>query len=266
MDTPERAQRVWSQGSYDEQAPDYFSMAGELVEHAGVEAEDEVLDVGCGTGTVAITAARRGATVTGVDVAPPMLERARENAAIAGVEDVEWREGAATDLPVEDDAVDVTLSNLGHMYGDPPGAAARELLRVTRPGGRIGFTAWTPTALYPFMAGVVTTYLDPADHPEFTEPPFMWGDSDVVERRLGGGVDDLAFATATTTVPALSPAHWYRRTVDTAGVFAEFVAAVDEDDRPALREELIEAIEGYFDDRRNAVELEYLRTTATVQG
>jgi len=254
---------AWSSGSYEEIAPNYLPLAGHLVERTAVEAGDAVLDVGCGTGSVAVTAARRGADVTGVDITPSMLAAARENAAIAGV-DVDWREGDATDLPLPDDAVDVTLSSLGHMYGDPPGEAAAELVRVTRPGGRIGFTAWTPTGVFPFMAGVVTTYLSPADLPDYAEPPFLWGDSDVVEDRLGGRVDSLAFETETALYPALSPEHFWREMATTSGVFAEFVAAVPDDDREALREELIETIRPYFDERGNAVELEYLLTAATL--
>ena len=83
---------AWSNGSYEQIAPNYLSLAGHVVERTGVESGDAVLDVGCGTGSVAITAARRGADVVGVDITPSMLDGARENAAVAGV-DVDWREG-----------------------------------------------------------------------------------------------------------------------------------------------------------------------------
>lgn len=253
---------AWTSGSYEEIAPNYLSMAGKLVERAAVDAGDAVLDIGCGTGSVALTAARRGARVTGIDVTPSMLDRAHENAAIAGVEDVEWYEGDAWDLPFEADTFDVTLSSLGHMYGDPPEETTRELLRVTRPGGRIGFTSWTPTGLFPFMAGVLTTYLSPEDLPEFSEPPFMWGDSDVVRARLGEHVEHLAFETTTALYPAFSPEHFWQGQTETSGTFVELLRAVDEDDRPPLDAEMVETIRPYFDDSRNAVELEYLLTTA----
>jgi SAM-dependent methyltransferase len=260
MQDPQAAD-AWSNGSYEQIAPNYLSLAGHVVERTGVESGDAVLDVGCGTGSVAITAARRGADVVGVDVTPSMLDGARENAAVAGV-DVDWREGDATDLPFEDDTFDATLSSLGHMYGDPPGTAARELVRVTRPGGSVGFTAWTPTSLYPFMAGVVATYLAPADLPDYSEPPFAWGDSDVVEDRLSGHVADLAVETETALYPALSPEHFRREVASTSGVFATFLDAVPDEDRPALCEELVDTVRPYFDERRNAIELEYLLTTA----
>lgn len=155
-------------------------MAGRLVESTDVEANDAVLDVGCGTGNVAITAARRGADVAALDVTPAMLEAAQENATVAAV-DIAFREGTATDLPYAADAFDVTVSALGHIYGDPPEATARELIRLTRPGGRIGFTSWTPTSLYPILARLLVSSLPPNPRAEFSEPPFMWGDPDVVE-------------------------------------------------------------------------------------
>lgn len=257
------AKRVWAAGSYEEIAPNYVSMGGHLVERTDVGADDEVLDVGCGTGTVAIAAARRGARVTGVDIQPALLDHARTNAEIAVV-DVSWREADATALPFETDTFDATLSNLGHMYGDPPDTAARELLRVTRPGGRIGFTSWTPTSLYPSMAGVVMTVLSPEDFPDFTEPPFLWGDPDTVEQRLGDGVDDVEFETDTVQYPALSPEQFWQQTSAHSGMFIEVLGAVDEVDLPALREQLIGTIEPYFDERENAVELEYRLATATV--
>lgn len=255
---------VWSSGEYDELAPNYYSMAGHLVERAKVLSGDEVLDVGCGTGSVAITAARYGADVTGVDITPALLDRARENTELAGIEDIDWQEGDATALPFEDDRFDVILSSVGHMYGDPPEQTTAELLRVTRPGGYVGFTAWTPTSLFPFMAGILTTYLSSQQLPDFSEPPFAWGDSDVVQDRLGVHVESIAFETETVLYPALSPAHFWQELSSLSGVFSEYLDAVDDDAWESLRTEIVETIRPYFDERRNAVELEYLLTTATV--
>ncbi|THE63237.1 class I SAM-dependent methyltransferase [Salinadaptatus halalkaliphilus] len=267
-DEPESAsdrwtKRVWAAGSYENIAPKYVSMAGRLVERTEVGSGDEILDVGCGTGTVAITAARRGAQVTGVDIQPNLLHRARTNAEIVAA-DVSWREADATALPFDPDTFDVTLSNLGHMYGDPPDTAARELLRVTRPGGRIGFTSWTPTSLYPSMAGVAMTVLSPEALPDFSEPPFLWGDPGTVDERLGDAVDDIAFETETVQYPALSPEHFWQQTATNSGMFIEVLEKVDDNNVSTLREQLIETIEPYFDGRENAVELEYGLTTATV--
>jgi ubiquinone/menaquinone biosynthesis C-methylase UbiE len=116
----EEMKRIWERGSYDEEAVHYLPIAGHLVNSVGVGEDDKFLDVGCGTGNVAVTAARCGAEVTGVDILPEMLKRSEGNAEVAGVGSIGLREGDATDLPFDDDAFDVTLSCLGHMYGDPP--------------------------------------------------------------------------------------------------------------------------------------------------
>lgn len=258
----ERARHVWSIGSYSSIAPHFLGMAAHLVRAAGVDADDRVLDVACGTGNVALTAARRGARVTGLDVTPSMIEAARENAETAGLRDVEWRQGDAADLPFPDDAFDVTLSCVGHVFAEPPGATARELVRVTRPGGRIGFTSWTPSSVVPAMAKVVQGYLPPDPNP--SPPPVAWGDPDVVSERLGDGVADLSFETGTVLHNVVSPAHYWTGATEDSGLFIVTLEGVDEDDRPALRRDSIRAIEEYFDAGENAVRMEYRVTTATV--
>lgn len=262
FDSTEQRRAVWASGSYARFARTYLGMAADLVDATGVDADDTVLDLACGTGNVAITAARRGATVTGLDLTPAMLAQAEENAATAAVGDIAWREGDVTDLPFESDRFDVTLSSLGHMYGEPASAAADELLRVTESGGRIGFTAWTPNGLYPIIGGLVLTYLPRDKRPEYADPPFMWGDPGAVEQRLGGRVTDLTFERATLMHPALSPAHFWEELATHSGLFLRFLEAVD--DREALREEVVDTITPYFDDTENAVTLEYLRTTGQV--
>ncbi len=113
--------------------------AARLVSYAQVRAGQSVLDVACGTGVVALTAARAGATVRGLDLAPALLERARENAALAGVE-IEFREGDAEALPCADASFDVVLSQFGHIFAPRPEVATAELLRVLKPGGTIAFS------------------------------------------------------------------------------------------------------------------------------
>jgi len=205
-------------------------MAAHLVGAADVDRGQEVLDIACGTGNVAITAARRGAWVTGVDITPAMLDGARENAALAGVPEIDWHEGDATDLPFEDDAFDVTLSCVGHMFVQPPDAVAAEQVRVTRPGGRIAFTSWTPGSVVTAMASVLREYL-PAN-PAAPADPSLGGDPATVGEQL----EDEVLA----------------------------LEDVDEADRPALRADVLEEIERAFDDGENAVSPEYRLTRATI--
>lgn len=261
MPSEEQIRRVWTLGSYSDVGQNFLSMAAHLVD-AAVGSGDRVLDVACGTGNVAITAARHGARVTGLDITPSMLDDARQNAAIAGVEDIDWREGNATVMPFEDDAFDCTLSCVGHMFAVPPEAAASELRRVTRPGGQVAFTSWTPGSVVPAMASVLQAYLPP--DPDAPAPPFRWGDPAVVRERLGDGVTELEFETSTVEQLALSPAHFWEAARTQSGLFIVALEDVDEEDQPALRAEMLEVIEAYFDDRQNSVSMEYRLTTGTV--
>ena len=252
----------WTLGSYPVLAHTFLPLAAELVDAAGVGPDDRVLDVACGTGNVALTAHRRGATVTGLDITPAMLEAAREHAGVVDA-DVEWREGDATDLPVADDAVDVTCSCLGHMFATDPSAAAEELLRVTRPGGTVAFNSWTPGSAIDEMVSTLVDYLPP--RPDAPPSPHLWGDPEVVAERLGARVTDLSIQTGTLDYPALSPAHfWHGMTTDSGPVMVA-LEAVDEADRDDLDTAEAATLEPFFAEGRNAVEQEYLLATATVE-
>src|ERR1051326_5093226 len=120
--------------------------AARLVKFAAVRAGQNVLDVACGTGVVAITAARTGARARGNDLTPELLERARENARVANVE-IDFREGDAEALPFEDASFDVVLSQFGHMFAPRPEMALAGMLRVLKSGGTIAFATWPPELL-----------------------------------------------------------------------------------------------------------------------
>jgi SAM-dependent methyltransferase len=198
-------EEFWSGGDYDRLAS-YGSAAeaSHLVQFAGVTAGDRVLDVGTGSGIAAIVAARGGARVTGVDPAAALLAKARENAALAGV-DVSWQDGVAEMLPFDDASFDVVLSQYAHMFSGAPERAASEMLRVLKPGGRIAFSAWTPDGLAPRLMGLTLAHLPPVPAPP--PSPFLWGDARGVRDYLGTLVRDLQFEHAALTLPALSPAH-----------------------------------------------------------
>lgn len=262
LETDADIQAAWSAGSYGELATNYLSMAGRVVERAGITSTDSVLDVGCGPGSVAITAARRDAEVVGIDITPAMLDEARSNEARADVAEIDWQEGTATDLPFAADTFDATLSSLGHMYGDPPSKTVREIRRVTRPEGRIVFTSWTPSSVYPTLAGLLSTRLSTEDLPAYAAPPFMWGDRETVRRRLEAGFENVSFERRAVSYPALSPAHFWKELSTRSGVFRTFLDTVE--DTSNLRDEMIDTIESFFDPSRNSVELEYILTHATI--
>ncbi len=178
--------------------------AARLVRQANVHAGQRVLDVACGTGVVAVTAARLGARVTGLDLTPELLARARENSSIANVE-VEWHEGDAEQLPFEDSTFDVVLSQFGHMFAPRPDVAVAEMLRVLKPGGTMAFSTWPPELFVGRTFMLVGRYSPPP--PPGVSPPPLWGDPTVVRERLGAAVKDIVFDRDRMLVPTLSPEH-----------------------------------------------------------
>lgn len=178
--------------------------AAALVEFAGVAAGERVLDVGCGTGVVAITAARRGARVSGLDLSPVLLADARQNAELIGAQ-IDFTEGDAEALPYADASFDVVLSQFGHMFAPRPEVAVAEMLRVLQPGGRIAFSTWPPELMTGRIFALTGEFLPP---PPGVAPPPAWGDPAVVRQRLGEAVQGLRFHRDEMIVPTLSPQHY----------------------------------------------------------
>ena len=235
--------------------------AAHLVRHAGVRSGQRVLDVACGTGVVAVTAARAGARATGLDLTPELLEHARENAAIAGVE-IAWHRGDVEELPFEDGAFDVVLSQFGHIFAPRPEVAIAEMLRVMNPGGTVAFSTWPPELGLGRLMALTMRYLPPP--PIATPSPLLWGDPGVVRERLGAAVQDLVFARGTMTVAALSPQHNRLLTERTAGpvhAAVESLGATDPARLAAFREEFDTLLGESF--RDNVIAQDYLMTRAT---
>jgi SAM-dependent methyltransferase len=235
--------------------------AARLVRHAGVRAGQRVLDVACGTGVVAVTAARHGAQVTALDLTPELLARARENAQLAEM-DIDWHEGDVEQLPFDDGAFDVVLSQFGHIFAPRPDVAIREMLRVLKPGGTIAFSTWPPHLLVGRRATHVASYLPPAAVP--AAPPPLWGDPGIIRERLGSAVRDIVFDTGCMLVPALSVKHICATMERTSGPVLRAVELLSRTD-PArladLRRETEAMVAEYFDD--NIVRQDYLLTRAT---
>jgi SAM-dependent methyltransferase len=239
--------------------------AAKLVTFAKVTHGQRLLDVACGTGVVTVTAARRGAKVSGLDLTPVLLERARHNAGVAAV-DIDFIEGDAEALPYPDSSFDIVLSQFGHMFAPRPAVALREMLRVLKKGGRIAFSTWPPEHFTGRMFSFIAGFLPPP--PPGTEPaspPASWGDPDVVRERLGASVTDLTFDRATLTAPALSVQHFRLAQEKTIGPLAKVVAAL-ENDPPKLAKLRadFEAMAGdAYDDGANAIRMPFLMTRAT---
>ena len=234
--------------------------ASRLVKHAGVRAGQEVLDVACGTGVVAITAARIGARVRGLDLTPELLERAKENARIAGAE-IEFREGDAEALPYKDATFDVVLSQFGHMFAPRPEVVVAEMLRVLKPGGTIAFSTWPPELLIGSSFRLVGSYMPPP--PPGVSPAPQWGDVAIVRERLGSAVKDVVFDRACMLVPALSVLNYRDHIEHTAGPMLKLVESLSASDPARLaqfRREYDALVAPYFED--NIIRQDYLMTRA----
>jgi SAM-dependent methyltransferase len=231
--------------------------AAHLVRVAGVAKGQKVLDVGCGTGPTTITAARLGAKVTGLDLTPELLARGKENAALAGVDDIVWKEGDAEALPFKDGEFDVVISQFGHMFAPRPEVAAAEMLRVLRPGGTIAFNTWPPESATGQMFALVGKYLPP---PAGVPPVGQWGHVDTVRQRLGDKVKDLAFFRGVMEGSAMSPQH-YRRDMETTSAPILKLYQEQPGKKESFQKELDAIFARYHHD--NAVRFEYLVTRAT---
>ncbi len=234
--------------------------AARLVKRAGVRSGQRVLDVACGTGVVSVTAARLGARVTGLDLTPELLARARENSSIAKVE-IDWHEGDVEHLPFGDATFDVVLSEFGHIFAPRPEVAIGEMLRVLKPGGTIAFSTWPPELFVGRMFTLTASYLPPP--PPGVASPSLWGDPNIVRQRLGSGVKDILFDRATMLIPALSPSH--QRTLAEKSTFTtmRIVAALQNSDPARLdqfRREYDALAAEYFEE--NLLRQDYLITRA----
>jgi SAM-dependent methyltransferase len=240
-----------------------YHVADDLVEALEILPDEQVLDVACGSGNGAIAAARRAwGNTTGADFVPALLERGRERAAAERLE-IEFVEADAQELPFEDGRFDVTLSTFGAMFAPDQEKAAAELLRVTKPGGRIGMANWTPDGGISEMFMVIVKHT--GGPPPGVMPPVLWGTEERVRELFGDGITDLRVERLPSRQAFRSADHYidffrsYFGPVRTAfeKVGADGEAALTAD----LRTFLVEANLG--DERALVLEPEYLRLVAT---
>jgi SAM-dependent methyltransferase len=256
-DLKTRQREMWA--SFAPTAAFTTPVAARLVEFAEVKPGESVLDVGTGTGVVAITAARVGASVTGLDLTPALLDFARENARVARLA-VTWFEGDAENLPFRDGQFDVVLSQFGHMFAPRPDVAVAEMRRVLKPGGRVAFATWPPEHFVGRLFAFVGKN-SPPPPPGAAAPP-QWGSPGVVAERLGDKFEAPFFSRGVMSFPALSLAHFREFMECSVGPVQKLMeASSKEPERLAVLRAEFEtlAMPYYFG---NVIRQEYLLTRA----
>lgn len=163
----------------------------DLLRLVEVQPDQDVLDVAAGTGNIALRAAAAGAEVIGLDLTPELFETARRRAAEYGV-NVDWLEGDAEQLPFEDARFDIVLSAFGVQFAPRHAVVARELARVTAPGGQIGLVNWTPEGMIGEVFKILGRYLPTP--PDYASPPPLWGNEEHVRQLFEGSGIELEFS------------------------------------------------------------------------
>ncbi|MGX5654805.1 class I SAM-dependent methyltransferase [Geodermatophilus nigrescens] len=259
-----RHRAMWGLGDYPSVARDLIPELGRvLVDAAGVGRGERVLDVAAGTGNAAVPAALTGAQVVASDLTPELFAAGRESAARAGAE-LTWEEGDAEALPYGDASFDVVLSCVGVMFAPHHQRAADELVRVCRPGGRIGLVSWTPEGFVGEMFTTMKPYAPPP--PPGAQPPPLWGDEQHVRDLLGDRVTDVVARRQVVTVSGWPSAEAWRdqwRTVY-GPTIAVYRNIADDPERVAALDRDLAALVARYDRGTDGVVLdwEYLLLTA----
>jgi len=194
---------LWEKGDFTRIAASMRESGEALVNSIGVSPGMSVLDLGCGDGTTAIPSAKIGADVLGVDISRPLVEAGNRRAAECGLTNIKFQEGDASDLnEIAGDSFDLVVSIFGAMFAPRPGDVAKEMVRVTRPGGRIVMGNWIPNdpTLVAQILKISSSYSPPP--PDGFVSPMLWGVEENVIQRFGdAGIpgENVSFIRATYT-------------------------------------------------------------------
>lgn len=251
----ERAASVWSSGGrdYEEIIRGVYDGIDTTVARLNPHPGERILDVATGTGITARACARRGAEVTGMDIAAGLLDAARS---LSGGLAIDYRLGDAEALPVADASFDAVVSTFGVMFVSRPEAAAAELARVCKPGGRLALATWTPDGAIAEMFGVMRPYM--AAPPAVS--PFDWGRRERLEALLGGAFD-LTIVTETSHYVETGGEAAWNTFVTGYGPTRMLAASLDDDRRAALKRDFVAFHERFREGQGIHVPRTYVVTT-----
>ena len=252
---------TWIAGDFGQIARFYTDEAEDFIKRLELKPGMKVLDVACGTGNLALPAARTGAKVTGIDIAPNSVEQARENAKGAGL-DVQFDEGDAEALPYGDGAFDAVVTMFGAMFAPRPELVASELRRVCRPGGVIAMANWTPGG---FIGRMFKTAAAHVPLPPGMTSPVLWGVEETVRQRFAEGISkvDTKLQNVHWVFP-FSPADVVEHFRLYYGPTQKAFGALDENGQATLRKDLEElwTANNQASDGTTVVDAEYLEVIA----
>ncbi len=256
----ERQQKTWTSGNYAMVGNLLVIIGEQLCEAVDLRSGDKVLDVATGSGNTALSAARRFCEVIGLDYVPELIEQARSRAEAERL-GVSFEVGDAENLPYADGSFDVVLSTLGVMFAPDQEKAASELLRVCRPGGKIGLANWTPDGYIGNMFRTMGKHVSP---PPGIKPPPLWGTEERLRELFGEAVSSLQTTRRTCFFRYPSAAYFVEYFRDYYGPTLKAFESLDEAGRDALARDLEELLDDWntSGDETLVVPSDYLEVVA----
>jgi len=260
----QRQQATWASGDYHMIGTQILIVSEHLIESLDLHSTERVLDVATGSGNAALAAARRGASVVGIDYVPALLDRARQRADAEGVK-AEFELGDAEALAFANDSFDVVSSVFGAMFAPDQELTASELVRVTRPGGRIGLVAHTPDGFIGNLFKTIGAHVPP---PAGLRSPIQWGTEARLVELFGDASVEIRSIKRHYVFRATSPEAYVEYWVRFYGPTLKAFAAVGDEGRQALESDILDLIARFntADDGTMVVPSEYLETVIVTQG
>lgn len=237
-----RQQATWASGDYAVVGTTLQIVGEQLCEAMDLRAGARVLDVAAGNGNATLAAAHRWAEVVSTDYVPALLERARARAQAERLQGIEFREADAEALPFGDAAFDAVLSTFGCMFAPNPRRVAAELLRVCKPGGRIGLANWTPQGFIGQLFKTIGQHVPP---PAGIDSPALWGTRARIDELFDAGTSAIAAEPRHFVFRYRSALHWLEVFKATYGPVLKAFAALDPAGQQALSEAIVQLIERF---------------------
>lgn len=256
-----RQQGAWSSGDYAVVGTTLQIVGEQLCEAIDIRAGQKVLDVAAGNGNVALAAARRGCDVIATDYVPALLDKARERAAAERLQ-IDFREADAEALPFKDGSFDVVVSTFGVMFTPDQPRAAAELMRVCKPGGKIGLANWTPEGFIGQLFKTIGKHLPP---PAGVKSPGLWGTQARIYELFGSKASAIEAEPRNFVFRYRSPQHWLDVFRTYYGPLLKAFTALQPPAQAALASDVIALIERFnrSGDASMVVPSEYLEVVIT---